>query len=96
MSSRFAILDNIGGAGLGILVAGVTIALAMSIMAIMVQVLSQTTSGAGAGMLGVVRGQVRGSELVPVFLRLLPLLTSTIRPWFPGGMPSILATPTDL
>jgi hypothetical protein len=96
MTSRFAILDNVGGATLGVVVAGVTIALAVTVMTLLLQVLTQTTSDSGTGMLGTLRGQVRGSALVPTFLRLLPILTSTIRPWFPGGTPSILSAQPEL
>ena len=45
---------------------------------------------AGAGILGMMRDQVQTSALVPIFLKLLPVLTSTLRPWFPSGLPSIL------
>ena len=96
LSGRFAILDNIGGASLGILIAAVTIALAMSVTTILLQVLTQTTSQAGAGILGMMRDQVQTSALVPIFLKLLPVLTSTLRPWFPSGLPSILKAPVNL
>lgn len=96
LSGRFAILDNIGGATLGILIAGVTVALSMMVTTIVVQVLSETTAGVGTGMLGAMHDQVQTSALAPVFLRLLPVLTSTIRPWFPSGVPSILDAPANI
>lgn len=90
LSGRFSILDNLGGATLGILISGATIALAMTITTVLLQVLSETTSSAGTGILGALREQVQSSALAPLFLRLLPVLTSTIRPWFPEGLPAIL------
>ena len=95
LSGRFSILDNIGGASLGILIAAVTVALSMSVTTILLQVLSQTTSHAGTGILGIMRDQVQTSALVPIFLKLLPVLTSTLRPWFPSGLPSILEAPAN-
>ena len=92
MAGRFAILDNIGGATLGIIIAGVTMALAVTVTTLLLQVLASTTSGAQDGMLGAVQSQVDSSALVPVFQKLLPILTSSIRPWFPGGLPKILTT----
>jgi uncharacterized membrane protein required for colicin V production len=92
MAGRFAILDNVGGATLGIVIAGVTVALAMTITTLMLQVLTRTSVGSSDGMLGTVQSQVQGSALTPIFLKLLPILTSTIRPWFPGGLPDILTS----
>lgn len=92
MVGRFAILNNVGGAGLGIVVAGVAIALSMTIITLLLQVLATTSSGAAGGMLGTVQSQVSGSALAPIFMRLLPILTSSIRPWFPGGLPDILTS----
>lgn len=96
LSGRFAILDNIGGATLGILIAGATIALSMTVTTILLQVLNETTSGAASGMLGTMRDQVQTSALAPIFLKLLPVVTSTIRPWFPSGLPSILESPANI
>jgi uncharacterized membrane protein required for colicin V production len=92
MAGRFSILDNIGGATLGIVIAAVTVALAVTVTTLLLQVLASTTSGSQDGMLGAVQSQVSGSALVPVFQKLLPILTSSIRPWFPGGLPQILTS----
>jgi uncharacterized membrane protein required for colicin V production len=92
MAGRFAILDNVGGATLGIVIAGVAVALAITVTTLMLQVLTSTTTGSQDGMLGAVQSQVSGSALVPVFQKLLPILTSSIRPWFPGGLPDILTS----
>lgn len=92
LAGRFSILDNVGGATLGIVIAGVTVALAMTVITLALQVLTSTTIGSQDGMLGMVQSQVSGSALTPVFLKLLPILTSSIRPWFPGGLPDILTS----
>jgi uncharacterized membrane protein required for colicin V production len=92
MAGRFAILDNVGGATLGIVIAGVAVALAITVTTLLLQVLTSTTTGSQDGMLGAVQSQVSGSALVPIFQKLLPILTSSIRPWFPGGLPDILTT----
>ena len=90
LSGRFAILDNVGGAGLGVVIAGITMALAIALTTLLLQVLASTSAGSQGGMLGPVEDQVSASALVPIFLKLLPVLTSSIRPWFPGGLPEIL------
>lgn len=92
-TSRFAIFNHLGGAGLGLVVAAVTMALAVTLTTLLLGVLTQSTTGSGEGILGMMRRQSEDSALVPVFLRILPVLTSTIRPWFPGGLPPILTSP---
>ena len=90
---RFEVLNRLGGAGLGMIIAAVAMALAVTLTTVMLGVLSHTTEGAGDGILGTMREQTQESALVPVFLKILPILTSTIRPWFPGGLPPILTSP---
>lgn len=90
-SNRFVILNNIGGAALGIIVAVVTITLSITVTVILIQALAQTTIDAADGtVLASLRSQIRGSELAPVFLNLLPYVTTIVEPWFPGGLPPIL------
>jgi hypothetical protein len=90
---RFEILNRLGGAGLGMVIAAVAITLAITLTTLLLGVLNQSTSGAGGGILGMMRDQTQTSALVPVFLKILPVVTSTIRPWFPGGLPPILTSP---
>lgn len=90
-ANRFVILNNIGGAALGIIVAVVTITLSITITVILVQALAQTTfDAADDTLLATVRGQIGGSALAPIFLDLLPYVTTIVEPWFPGGLPPIL------
>ena len=90
-SNRFVILNNIGGAALGIVVAVVTVTLSITVTVVLIQALAQTTIDAADGtVLASVRTQIRGSELAPIFLDLLPYVTTIVAPWFPGGLPPIL------
>ena len=90
-SNRFVILNNIGGAALGIVVAVVTVTLSITVTVILIQALAQTTINAADGtILASLRTQIRGSALAPVFLDLLPYVTTIVAPWFPGGLPPIL------
>jgi uncharacterized membrane protein required for colicin V production len=94
-SNRFVILNNIGGAALGGIVAAVTITLAITVTVVLIQALAQSTANATDGTwLGAIGSQIKGSALAPVFLDLLPYVTRIVEPWFPGGLPPILtATP---
>lgn len=90
-TNRFVILNNIGGAALGVIVAAVTITLSITVTVILVQALAQTAAEATDGsLLATVAGQINGSALAPVFLDLLPYVTMIVGPWFPGGLPPIL------
>lgn len=90
-TNRFAILNNIGGAAIGGIVAAATITLSIAVTVVFVQALAQTSVDAADGsMLASIRAMVRGSALAPVFLDLLPHVTRFVEPWFPGGLPPIL------
>ncbi len=87
---RFAILDNLGGATISIGIAFIAITMSMAIMVVMVQAAAAASGDSSGGTMGFVRDQMDASTLAPHFLRLLPVLTATIQPWFPGGLPPIL------
>lgn len=90
-SNRFVILNNVGGAAIGGIVAAVTIALSITVTVVFVQALAQTSAEAADGsLLAAFGSQVKGSALAPVFLDLLPFVTRFVEPWFPGGLPPIL------
>jgi uncharacterized membrane protein required for colicin V production len=86
---RIEIIDNVGGAALGVIVSGLAVTLAAMLLVILLQALNQTF-GAGE-MVGFVNDQIDDSTLVPVFLRLTPHLVRLISPWFPNGLPPILS-----
>lgn len=90
-TNRFAILNNIGGAAIGGIVAAATITLSIAVTVVFVQALAQTSVDAADGsILATIRSMVRGSALAPVFLDLLPYVARVVEPWFPGGLPPIL------
>jgi uncharacterized membrane protein required for colicin V production len=89
---RIEIIDNIGGAALGVIVSALAMTLAAMLLAITLQALNQTLVFSGRdAVLGFVRNQIDGSTLVPIFLRMAPFFTRLISPWFPGGLPPILS-----
>ncbi|MBA2755780.1 MAG: CvpA family protein [Chloroflexota bacterium] len=87
---RLRILDNIGGALLGIVVAGLALTVTSMLLAITLQVMNQVVSSGSSPAANLLDGGIRGSALVPVFLRLAPFFVQAIAPWFPGGVPPIL------
>jgi uncharacterized membrane protein required for colicin V production len=93
LPKRFEILDNVGGAALGVAVSGMAVTLATMLLIVVLQALNQTfgVSGQGSSVVGLMHHQISGSELVPVFLRAAPFLERTIAPWFPSGLPPILS-----
>ncbi|HLT18282.1 MAG TPA: CvpA family protein [Thermomicrobiales bacterium] len=90
MKRRFAILDNLGGATISVGIAFVAITMSLAILVVIIQAAAAASGEATGGMMGEIRDQMETSTLAPLFLRLLPILTSTIQPWFPGGLPPIL------
>lgn len=87
---RLSLMSGMGGATLSIVGAGIAVTLAMAVVALMVQAVVQTSLGDDSSLMLAFNRQVRGSELAPVFLRLLPYVATAVRPWFPGGLPPIL------
>lgn len=87
---RLRILDNIGGALLGIVVAGLALTVSSMMLAISLQVMNRVVSSGTSNVADLLDGGIQGSALVPVFLRLAPFFVQAIAPWFPGGVPPIL------
>jgi MFS family permease len=91
LKRRIEILDNVGGAALGVGVSVLAVTLAAMMLSILLQVLNHTIGqGGDSSLVGTMRGQIVGSKLVPVFLDLTPYFTRVIEPWFPNGLPPIL------
>lgn len=88
---RIEILDNVGGAALGVVVAMLAATLAAMLLVVVVQALNQTFGVAPVGSVGSVHQQINESQLVPLFLKLSPVFASLLEPWFPGGLPPILS-----
>ena len=90
---RVGLLDNVGGAAVGIIVSGLAVTLAAVALAVMLQALNQTaTIASGDPLLSFFRREIRGSALVPLFLDMAPFFLRMLAPWFPGGLPPILSS----
>lgn len=92
MPRWFGVLDSIGGAVLGLLVAGAAVTVAALLLSITVQAMQQVAVHGQGPLVGLVGEQVRGSVLVPLFLHVSPYIRSLIEPWFPGGLPQLLTS----
>ena len=88
---RVEIIDNLGGAALGVFVSGLAVTLAAILLSILLSALNQSVGQTSSGtMSGAVDTQVSESQLVPVFLDMAPFFTAALEPLFPGGLPPIL------
>jgi uncharacterized membrane protein required for colicin V production len=88
---RFPIADNLGGVAMGITVSALAVALAIIVLSILLQVLNQTIGGGGSeAIAGSIGNQLERSALAPVLLDVSPVVTRSIQPWFPDGLPAIL------
>ncbi|CAA9557355.1 MAG: hypothetical protein AVDCRST_MAG73-3410 [uncultured Thermomicrobiales bacterium] len=88
---RIAILDNIAGAALGLVVSGLALTVAALALRVMPRATNQVALGSTDGpALGMIRGEIGSSTPVPIFLRMAPFFTRLMAPWFPGGLPPIL------
>lgn len=90
---RFAIMDNVGGATLALTAGALAIAMTISVSVIILGAFNQSAVVGGDENLGTLGKQIRGSELVPMFLKLQEPLVVTYKPWFPNGLPPILEVP---
>lgn len=90
---RFAIMDNVGGATLALVVGALAIAMTISVTVIILGAFNQSAVVNGDENLGALGEQIRGSELVPIFLKLQEPLLVVYKPWFPDGLPPILEVP---
>jgi len=88
---RILLIDNIGGVALGLVLSAMALTFAALFLTVVLQALNQTVSFTGSGsVLGFASSQIRESALVPLFLRLAPIVSRAVSPWFPSGLPPIL------
>ncbi len=90
---RFAIMDNVGGATLALVVGVLAVAMTISVSVIILGAFNQSAVVNGDENLGALGRQIRSSELVPMFLKLQEPLVVAYKPWFPDGLPPILEAP---
>lgn len=90
---RLAIFDNIGGATLAMVAGALAIAMTISVSVIILGAFNQSAVVNGDENLGALGRQIRGSELVPMFLKLQEPILIAYEPWFPDGLPPILEAP---
>jgi hypothetical protein len=90
MPRWFGVVDSIGGAALGLLVAGAAVTVAAMLLSIVVQALQQVALSGDGSLVAIIDEQIRDSMLVPFFLRLSPYFTRLFEPWFQGGLPQLL------
>lgn len=91
MPRRVEIVDNLGGAALGVFVSGLAVTLAAMLLSILLSALNQSVGHTSSGaMSGAVNRQVSESQLIPVFLEMAPFFATMLEPLFPGGLPPIL------
>ncbi len=91
--SRIAIMDNVGGATLAMIGGSLALALTISVSVIILGAFNQSAVVNGDENLGALGNQIRGSELVPIFLKLQDPILVAYKPWFPDGLPPILEPP---
>ena len=87
---RLLLFDTIGGAALGVVVSALALTLAAMLLTVLLQAINQVAQAGTGPLLDAARGQIKGSALVPIFLRLAPYVSRALAPWFPGGLPPIL------
>ncbi len=89
---RLGVLDRIRGTAIGVLGAGAAVTVAALLLSVLVQALQQISMHGHGPLVNLVHDQVRNSALVPIFLHLSPYFIHLFEPWFPGGLPQLLAS----
>lgn len=90
-AQRIGVLNNLTGAVLGLAVAVFATVLATMITSLGLQVLNATAELGSSTTLIQLQNELSGSTLVPLFLKLTPALIAPLTPFFPRGLPPILA-----
>lgn len=91
LAQRIGVLNNLTGAVLGLIVAIFATVLATMITSLGLQVLNATAEMGSSSTLLLFRNELTNSTLVPLFLKLTPKLIAPLTPFFPSGLPPILA-----
>lgn len=91
LSKRIGVFNNITGGTLGILVAIFAAILATMITSLGIQVLNATAELGSSKTMIQLQSELSHATLVPLFLKLVPAVIAPLRPFFPQGLPPILA-----
>jgi uncharacterized membrane protein required for colicin V production len=90
ITRRIGIFNNLTGGVLGIVIAIFAAVLATMITSLLLQLLNSTAALASSPTMSLVRYELTRSTLVPLFLRLVPVVVLPLRPFLPQGLPPLL------
>lgn len=81
-------VDQLGGMVVGFLLTSVWIGLSLMVLAFMLSTPVTDTDVVRVSMIN----YFQGSNLIPIFYKLLPIAIATLKPWMPRGLPPDLVT----
>jgi uncharacterized membrane protein required for colicin V production len=91
LGQRIGIFNNLTGGTLGIAVAIFATILATMATSLFMQVLNATAELGSSATVTQFQVELGNSLLVPLFLKLVPAVVAPLQPFFPQGLPPILA-----
>jgi uncharacterized membrane protein required for colicin V production len=92
LGQRIGVFNNITGGTLGIAVAIFATILATMITSLLLQLLNATAELGSSPTVTQLQTELGNSLLVPLFLKLVPAVVFPLQPFFPSGLPPILAS----
>jgi uncharacterized membrane protein required for colicin V production len=90
LAARLGVLNNLAGAFAGILLAFVSCVLTGLLLVVFLHVMNATGELGAGPPFSDLQTLLSDSVLMPVFARLVPIVSALIMPWFPSGMPPLL------
>ena len=91
LGQRLGLLGRIGGGPLGVAVGVCATILAALITSLGLQVFHATADLGASPAMAQLQDAMASSALVPMFLKLAPVVIAPLRPFFPQGLPPLLA-----
>ena len=92
IAHRSGVLNNLSGGALGIVVAIFATILSAMVTSLLLQVLNATAAFGGSPTMAAVQVELLNSTLVPLFLKLTPVVVAPIRLFMPQGLPPLLVS----
>ena len=92
LTLRLGVINNLAGGVLGLVLAFMSTILAGLSIIVFLQVITATGELGSSPTVTDVGMLVSDSALVPMFVRMMPYALAPLLPWFPQGMPSLLAS----